>query len=226
MRNKAKALLPWLVLVVALGTFTYLAVAEPLDTYHQGWNLVRETAAEDGANFAAVYNLSSNGGDFASKDSATVLLGGPFRIVSRSPSVGYGVATSPGSRWQFIISGGVEDNDTFSMNVVGWSKTNGPLQVICEGAGVIGTQDVVLHPHDGSSATGRWYADTITLDEVTKWPKAQGDLAGVNVYNSGDNEIAILEVQTQGIEYIQFIFYDAAGGGTEATNITVYGRRY
>ena len=48
-------------------SYILVAIAEPLDTYTKGWNTIRATADEDGATFAAVYNLALNDGDFASK---------------------------------------------------------------------------------------------------------------------------------------------------------------
>ena len=295
-----------LALVVILAVCPFITWAEPLDTYHQGWSLVRETANEDGATFAAVYDLTGGAGtsNFAGKDSSTVANGGPFHIVP----TGFPVPVSRGSRWQFAICGEARNgaDDTFSFDVVGWAKDNGMLQKIVDGNGVLGTQTVVTYPDDGADAVGAtisetgvafdlaggaepnyftvtdesfdgavvgmmayvtgtnitsgiyevndvtdtnnigilvtasgdasdatvdmavaYWADTITLDATTKVPKSQGDLAGVNVYNSGANQIAIIEVQTLGFEWLQFCLYDCDGStGEEAGNLTIYGRRY
>ena len=283
--------------------------AAPLDTYHSGWHLVRETASEDGATFAAVYDLTGASAtltpDFAGKDSSTVLLGGPFRIPT-TRSTNFGEGHSPGAKWMLAFCGENFNNldDTFSYNVVGWSKDNGMLQNICEGNGILGTNAVVTYPDDGGDALGRtisetgvtythatttfvttgdgftgavvgmlarvtgtnitnneivqittvtdlntiicsgvtstdnntdstvqinpaFWADTLTNDEDTKWPKQQGNLTGTAVYNSADNEVALLVIETMGLEWIQVIIYDAdAATGEEAGNITVYGRRY
>jgi len=65
-----------------------------------------------------------------------------------------------------------------------------------------------------------FWADTINLDETTKWPS-------VAVYNSADNEMAFIVVDTIGLEWIQFVIYDAdAATGEEAGDLTVYGRRF
>lgn len=277
--------------------------AAPVDSYHSSWHLVRETADEDGATFAAVYALAGIESNFANKDSSSVLLGGPFRIPSIGPT-GPHEGWSAGQTWEFMFCGENRNNvdDTFSFNAVGWNKLNGPLQIICEGNCVLGTQSVVVFPDGGDalgpliSATAVTYdhsggaedqyfsqtdigvgvvvgmqayvtgtnitsgfsqvtvvtdddnikitvtasddttdatvqiapsmwADSITLDETTKWPKFQGNLAGTNVYNSGDNEIAILQIQNPP-EWLQFVIYDADGAtAEEAGNITVYGRR-
>jgi hypothetical protein len=277
--------------------------AAPVDSYHSSWHLVRETANEDGATFAAVYALAGIESNFANMDSTGVLSGGAFRIPAFNPA-GPHEGWSAGQTWELMFCGENRNNvdDTFSFNVIGWNKLNGPLQVIAEGDGVLGTQSVVVFPDGGDalgplvSLTGVTYdhtggaqetyfskanvglnvvagmqayvtgtnitsgfyqvtvvtdddnikiavtatddntdstvqiapsmwADTITLDETTKWPKFQGDLPGVGVYNSGDNEIAILQIQNPP-EYMQVVVYDADGAtGEEAGNITVYGRR-
>lgn len=294
-----------------------IAKAEPIDTYHSSWQLVRATADEDGASFAAVYDLTGVGatnGHFADKDASTVASGGPFRIRPISDP-GRSEGFSPGQKWMFAFCGENFNNtdDTFSFNLVGWSRTNGMLQNIAEGDGVLGTQAVVVYPDDGSDAMGglinetsvvythatktftvtnqgftgavagmlvrvtgsnltsgivqittatdanniicsgvtstnnntnstvqgnpAFWADTINLDQTTKWASAiadpnmaagYGKLPGtLGVINSGDNEVACLIVDLTGLEWIQFVIYDADGEtGEEAGNITVYGRRY
>ena len=159
----AGLLLLMLVVLIAVGPF--VSLAEPLDTYHQGWSLVRETANEDGANFAAVYDLTGGAGtsNFAGKDSSSVLNGGPFHI----RPTGFPVPVSPGSRWQFVICGEARNgaDDTFSFDVVGWAAGNGMLQKIVEGDGVLGTQTVVTYPDDGADAVGATVGVTgVTFD--------------------------------------------------------------
>jgi hypothetical protein len=283
-----------------LAAFTIWAVyaftvrAEPVDTYHSSWKLVRETADEDGASFAAVYNLTTSG-NWANKDSSSVASGGPFHIVPRPSDLG--TEGQSAASWMFAICGKDFNNvdDTFSFDVVGWAQDNGPAQVICTGNGVLGTQAVVVYP-DGGDALGElasetavvythaqtkftvtnegfdgavagmlayitgtnitsgyyqittatdannivmsgitasgnntdstvqinpaFWADTIAIDANTTWPS-------VAVKNSGNNSIGLLLIDTCGIEWIQFVIYDADGeSGDEAGEITVYGREY
>lgn len=133
--------------------------AEPLDTYHSGWYLIRETASEDGASFSAVYDLTIEG-NFANKDSSSVLNGGAFKIPSIDTGIDY-KHYSPGSKWMFAFCGENFNNtdDTFSFNLIGWSKTNGMLQVLAEGDCVLGTQAVVVYP-DGGDALGATCSET------------------------------------------------------------------
>jgi len=196
--------------------FTVPLRGVPTDTYHSSWHVIRAAAAEDGANFAAVLPLATDKGNFANKPS------GAFHIVSGN-IFGRGEGHSIGSKWMFAFCGTHEADDVFSFNLVGWAKTNGMAQIICEGAGILGTQDVVIQPNGTTDANGFW-ADTITLDELTKWPR-DGDANNIQIYNSDDNEVAILVVETTGLEWIQFVVYDAAGGA-ECAAVTVYGRRW
>lgn len=217
----------FLVIAVIFGPYLWVKVkeakADTLETHHSSWSLVRETATEDGATFAAVYDLAGAEGDFASKDSSTMVSGGPFHITAvgknRDAPEGY----SPGAAWVFAIAAGAFNDDTFSFTMVGWAKINGPAQVICEGDGIVGTQDVVLYPDDGAAATDPniFWADTINIDTSTDWP------GNIGVFNSGNNRLCFIAMDLTGLEWIQFVFYDAASGQAgEADPITVFGRRY
>ena len=206
-------LVMWVVVGALVIYQSWTVNAAPLDSYNRGWQLVRDTATEDGANFAAVYALATNEGGWASRDTTSI-----FRLMT-GPQDYLKEAISPGAVWQFIICGGEADNNTFSFDVVGWASGNGPAQVVCTGDGVIGTQDVVLYPDDSVAATSIWWADTINVDDTTVWP-------GVNSYNNGNNQISMLLIDTCGLEYLQFVVYDADGSGSEANDVTVFGRPY
>jgi len=143
-----------------------LAKAEPIDTYHAGWNLVRASDDEDGATFAAEYDLTGAtagiSGAFEDMNSSA------FKIPSRSSSGGLGYAA--GTKWVFAICGKLYDDvgGTFSFDLVGWAKGNGMLHVICEGNGDLGTQAVVNYP-DGDDALGELISETgVTYTHATK----------------------------------------------------------
>ncbi len=140
------------------------AIATEQEVLHSEWIKVRATADEDGATFAAVYDLTgvgSTAGNFASKDSSTVANGGPYHISPRA-----GVS----NRWTFTFCGKNYNNvdDTFSFNLIGWSKNNGMLQNIAEGSCTLGTQAVVVYP-DGGDALGELVSETsVTYTHATK----------------------------------------------------------
>lgn len=190
--------------------------AEPLDTYHSSWHLIRALAAEDGANFAAGIDLAGSEGDYANIPTDA------FQVRSVMSETGPHEGYSAGGAWIFVFGCSTtdsdDDNETFSFTLVGWAKSNGMAQVLCEGDGVAGTQDVVIYPGGSATDANDVWADTVNLDETTKWP-------GVAVYNSGDNEVCMLVVDTTGLEYVYPYIYDAAGS-SEAAAVAVYGRRY
>ncbi len=194
-----------------------LAQAEPLDTYHSGWHVVRATAAEDGATFAAVIDLAGAEGDFANKDGNITT----FQIPSVNVGVGPNEGISAGAVWVFVFAGTDAADETFSFDLVGWRKTNGMAQVICTGNGILGTQDVVLYPDDDSTtATNGFWADTIVVDDITNWP------GNIGLFNEGgNNQVTMLIVDMTGLEFVYPVIYDAAGSA-EAASITVFGARY
>lgn len=194
-----------------------LAFAEPLDTYHSGWHLVRATAAEDGAALASVIDLSASEGDFANRNLNITT----FRIPSVKAGTGPNEGISAGAAWVFVFAGTDAANETFSFDLVGWRKTNGMAQVICTGNGILGTQDVVLYPDDDSTtATNGFWADTIVIDDVTSWP------GNIGLFNEGGaNQVTMVIVNMTGLEYVYPVIYDASGGA-EAATITVFGARY
>lgn len=191
----------------------------PLYTHHSKWQEVRAEGDEDGANFAAVFDITATGdeGDFASKRTTA------FRIPSRLYANQYEEGISRGGAWAFIIGGGDDstpDGETFSFDIIGYHKTNGPLQKIVIGDGILGTQAVVTLPSGTAPATANaTWADTINLDATTVWP-------GLVVYNSGNNNAAMLVFDTTGLEFIEFIIYDADGATTQAGSLSVWGRPY
>ncbi len=214
-KNVGKAALAVMLLtaiVISMAVLVRIVKAAPVDTYHSRWERIKDSATEDGANFATTIDLASNEGVWASKTSEA------YHIKTTSMGQGYGA--SIGGAWVFAFYGTTTNDDTFSFTLVGWAQENGMAQIICEGDGILGTQDVVTEPNGDAITNGLW-ADTINLDETTKWPS-------VAVYNSGDNQVAIIVVDLTGLEWIDFVTYGVDGGtsGGEADTLGVYGRRY
>lgn len=218
-----------ILIVIGISLTLPVAKAVPLHTHHSSWHLIRAMNNEDGATFAATYDLSDSEGDFRSKNPqglhSGVLTGGAFRIPSRKPEAGASEGYSAGTKWMIAICGG-DPNDTFSFDLIGWSKLNGMIQVLAEGDGVIGTQDVVEYPHNFATADPNiHWADTISLDETTRWPS-------INTHNNGHNSTSFILFDTTGIEWLQLVLYDCVGTGIgggapgEAYNLSAYGRRY
>ncbi len=189
---------------VLFGFLVEKTSAAPVDQYHSSWHLVRETASEDGETFADVYDLTgvdqTIAGNFASKNTSTVINGGPFRIPSVNAGDGAHEGYSAGTKWMFVFSGeNFNDvDDVFSFNMVGWSKTNGMLQNIAEGDCVLGTQAVVVYPDTGNAIgrtsgvlTGITYDHTDRPSEKVFLRSTAGDfvdaIAGMLAYVTGTN---------------------------------------
>jgi len=207
--EKTIAVFAAFILVISL-YIVIKANAAPIDTYHESWVRIKDSAAEDGSTFAATLALDSNEGNFAN------ILTGCYRVRTLRDNIRE-TPHSNGGAWVFAFYGTDAENETFSFTLVGWARDNGMAQVICEGDGILGSQDVVIEPN-GDAITNGFWADTINLDETTKWPS-------VAVYNSGDNQVANLVVDLTGLEWVNLVTYDV-GGGAEASSIGVYGRNY
>jgi len=177
-----------------------LAKAEPIDTYHSGWHLVRASDIEDGATFAAEYDLtgvtSGISGTFADMNSSA------FKIPTRTDS--QGVGSAPGTKWKFVICGKLYDDvgGTFAYSLVGWAKNNGMLQVICEGTGALGDQTVVTYP-DGGDALGELITTTAA-------------------YTFGDNTLTVTDEGFDGAAVGMMGLVTGAGLTDEIEDITTY----
>lgn len=213
MNNKTATSFSVLVCLALAGLIVFVmqlpfAQAYPVDSYQDGWNLVRDTAAED----AAAAPSFTTTGDFANLPSDVFSM--PAYITD-IPSL----KVTAGSRWLLTFAGTDAADETFSYTVVGWSSINGMAQIICEGTGILGTQQVLLYPHDNSTATNGFWADTLVVTDSALWPDTPV------VFNSGNNEVSQLRLNLAGIKYLKVYFYDVSGGA-EAVNMTVYGRKY
>ena len=238
MRTKSDLIVAAILVVVVVMIFNAVdipirrAAAVPLDRYNTGWIRIEDSAAEDAGDFATTIDLDGDEGVWSAKTAEAYEI--PAYASNRALPYEMAMDVTAGTKWMFAFFGTDAADETFSFNLVGWAATNGFAQVICEGNGILGTQDVVTEPN-GDSITNGFWADTIEIDEVTKWSGAVADpntasgyyqMAGqIAVLNSGDNEVALLIVDLAGLGWIDFVTYDAGGGG-EATSIGVYGRRH
>lgn len=204
-----------ILLTILQAAFHEKAEAEPADSYQGEWHLIRDTSGEDAATFELALALDGSEGDFANLPSDV------FTIPDfDNKTIIPGQSISPGVAWLFALCGTDTANDTFSYAVVGWASRNGMAQVMAQGDSVLGSQDVVLYPDDGATATAAFWSDTNNIDDKTLWPS-------INSYNNGNNQVGIIAVDLTGIKYVKVYIWDADGvTGIEAVDVTVYGRRY
>jgi hypothetical protein len=175
--------------------------------HHREYQVFRAEGLEDGATFAAGLPLTT-AGDFANREADT----NGIQLTTND-------AGATEVAWmELIICGGDAANDTLSFAIVAYRKTNGPAEVVCTATAVLGTQAVVKYPHNGATATSKFWADTMTVTNY--WPVAAA------ASDSGNNRVAKLRFPTLGREWFIAYVYDADGTSTEAEAITFYWAGY
>lgn len=193
MKNVSIGLILGVLLVLSLGAF------RALDTYHCELLLLRAEADEN----ASTIDLTT-GGDFANKPSSAIPL------TTRDDRTGHG-----GNALELVFCGGAAADKTFTYKIYAWRSTNGLARMVATGTGTLGTQAVVVYP-SGSTATSKFWADTLTVTE--RW------VASVTTSDaSGNNETASLQFDFRGYEWVYAEITSADGStGTEAGDISVY----
>jgi len=173
--------------------------ANPVSTVVADYRLLRSPAVEDDSIEIAI----ATEGDFAQKPSGAVKI----------PRVR---GDTEANSIQIIIAGEDTANETFSWKLWAWKSKNGPAEVIADGTGILGTQDVVKYPDTGLAVTAATlWADTIAITNnvfVKTW----------RVADSGNNRVAKLVGDLAGYEWIYLEITDANDATTEAGMVSAY----
>lgn len=180
----------FLTLFLAMGS-TYVVQ----EIIHQPYAILRAEASEDTAVVIAT------AGAFASKPSAAVQL---------KTATGNSTANTI----QITVIGGDAANDTFSWRIYAWRASNGPAELVADGNGILGTQQVVTYPQ-GGTATSKFWVDSFTI-------AAQYRLTTVTTSTTGGNSVASLWIDTIGYEWWYIEITDADGSSTQAESLTAY----
>ena len=184
----------------ALTVILLLMALSPLDTKHQSYLLLRAEADEN----ASALDLTSEG-DFASMPSSAV----PLR--TKGDGTGHG-----GNAIEIVFCGGSAAGKTFTYKIYAWRRYNGMARMLATGTGTLGTQAVVLYPDSASTATSKYWADTLTV--TYRWLSIVSSSDAV-----GNNETASLQCDFSGYEWIYVEITNADGStGDEAGDITAY----
>jgi len=171
-----------------------------LDTSHRSILLLRTEADED----SDALDLTTEG-DFANKPSSAV------QLPVMDDGTGHG-----GNTVEIFFAGGSAANKTFTYKVYGWRRTNGMARMIATGTGTLGTQAVVKYPDSGSTATSKFWADTLSV--TGRWLKTVSSSD-----ETGNNEVATLQFDFCGYEWLWVEITDADGStGDEAGDVSVY----
>jgi hypothetical protein len=118
---------------------------------------------------------------------------------------------------EFMFSGGAAADKTFGWRILAWKTANGPARLIGVGTGTLGTQALVTYPHNGNTATNKFWADTLVITSKN-WPK------GIETTGrAGLNSVASVGVDDVGYRFWKVEITDADGStGTEAGDIAVW----
>ncbi len=122
----------------------------------------------------------------------------------------------------FSFMGSSAADKTFTYDIFTWGNENSPARHAVSGAGILGTQQVIIYPHNNeATVTDRFWADTLTI-AWENWPK---EVESTN--ETGRNTVAEVWFDAAGSRYFFIQISDADGStGTEAGDISVFFRYF
>jgi len=122
----------------------------------------------------------------------------------------------------FCFSGGSAADKTFTYDIYAWANENGPATHLVNGTGTLGTQQVVVYPHNGvATGGGIYWADTLSIS----WEACLKEVESTDT--TGHNSIAHIWFDATGLRYFFIEISDADGStGTEAGDIACYYRYF
>ena len=178
--------------------------------------VARNEADENGAAGAPdIFNIATEG-NFAQMPSTVLDLAKTDLFIPKEGQK-FGVLRQNGLAFSF--SGSSAAGKTFTYDIFTWSPKNGPAHHYIKGTGILGTQQVVKYPHNGETATNRFWADTLTIT----WENALKEVEVTD--ETGQNSISEVWFDGTGFRYFFIQISDADGStGTEAGDIAVYYR--
>lgn len=184
---------------------------EALGTVCHKLNVARLEANED----ASLLDLTT-AGDFASMPAGALDLHERSVFTTDQQNVPVPAILIPNGI-EFFFAGGSAANKTFGWRITSWRNENGMARRMSAGTGIIGSQAVVKYPHNKSTATNIFWADTLVVT-MQNWlkPVRSGD-------TSGNNTATSVWTDDCGWRYWLVEITDADNTtGTEAGNISVY----
>ena len=144
-------------------------------------------------------------GDFANKPSGTIDVLDPGFLDPTVESV-KDVSVHPVSKingLMFYFAGGNAADDAFTWTVFAWRNENGPAEIAMDGTGILGTQAVVKHPHNGAVTSNLW-ADTLVISN-DRWQKE------VEATSDGGNSVSKVWLDISGYRYFYVEIPTAVG---------------
>jgi hypothetical protein len=118
----------------------------------------------------------------------------------------------------FYFCGGSAANKTFGYKIWAW-RNNGMAELVAEGTGTLGTQAIVKYPNNSTTATNKYWADTLTISSGGQGTPETFQVAD----GSGADRCAKLYGYNCGYEWFYCEITDADGTtGSEAGLVSVY----
>lgn len=166
--------------------------------------------SQDAETVAAVLTALKTAGDFANMPS------GALKLPSNLENL------------QLYFLAGQADANTFDFVIEAWRADNGPADLIGYGTCTLGSQAVVKYPENGTTATTKFWADTIVIDSNNT--STFGWINTIHVSNSANDGlsdgVASLTVNLAGYKYVWVYIVTANNSSTEAGYIRVYWSYY
>lgn len=117
----------------------------------------------------------------------------------------------------FAFTGGSAANKTFTWKLFAWKNSNGAARQVAEGTGTLGSQAVVVYPHNGAAATNRFWADTLSVTWYNWYKRVD------STDTTGHNTVAEIWTDACGWRYWYVEIADADGStGAEAGDVASY----
>lgn len=146
-------------------------------------------------------------GDFANKPTGTIDILDPGFLdpiteAGRGPEV---IANSKVNGIQFSFAGGNANDDAFTWTIFAWKNENGPATIVANGTGILGSQAVVVWPHNpGVPVSNRFWADTLVISN-DRWFKE------IEATSVGGNSVSHIWFDTAGYRYFYVEIPTAVG---------------
>lgn len=180
--------------------------------------VARNEADENGASGAPDIFVLATEGDFAQKPSTALDL---LKLDLFSPREIKHLAEMNQNGIAFSFAGSSAAGKTFTYDIITWGNENSPARHAVNGTGILGTQQVIVYPHNNVAASNRFWADTLAI-EWENWPKEVESTDTI-----GHNTVAEVWLDGTGSRYWFIQISDADGlTGDEAGDISVFYRYF
>jgi hypothetical protein len=117
---------------------------------------------------------------------------------------------------EFMFTGGSAAGKTFGWRLLAW-RIKGPARLAAVGTGELGTQAVVKYPHNGETATNKFWADNLNVT-FENWIKEVETTS-----NASKDSVSSAWLDASGYRFWKIEVTDADGSsGTEAGDVAVW----